>query len=232
MNARSGARDEASVIMPAADHPRFDRFDGDPVTVARRLLGQRLVRLDDDGTRVGGRIVETEAYLGAVDRASHTWRGRHTPRNASMWLEGGHAYVYFTYGMHWCFNVVTGRAGAGTAVLIRAIEPEEGLERMRHRRGVDRLTLLCSGPARLTQALAIDRSLDGDDLRRSPRVLIERLRRRTLRRDRIAVTPRIGVDSAGEWASRPLRFCVAGSSSLSRPAPAPVHGPAAPTPIH
>ena len=140
---------------------RFDAFDDDPVTVARRLLGQRLVRIVR-GHRFAGTIVEVEAYLGAIDRAAHTYGGRRTPRNESMYLGGGHAYVYFTYGKHYCVNVVCGPAGGGTAVLLRAIEPTEGLAAMGCRRiRARRETDLCSGPAKLTQAFDIDRALDG-----------------------------------------------------------------------
>ncbi|MCA9286561.1 MAG: DNA-3-methyladenine glycosylase [Phycisphaerales bacterium] len=197
---------------PAA---RFLSFGTDPVVLARRLLGQRLVRIERH-TRLAGRIVEVEAYLGPQDRAAHTFGGRRTARNASMWLAGGHAYVYFTYGMHWCLNVVAGAADEGVAVLVRAIEPEEGVEAMvRHRRGGDR-RLLAAGPARLTQALAIDGAFDGEDLRTSDRLFIERVLPRALPARRIAATPRIGVAYAGEWAAAPLRFCVADSPGLSR----------------
>ena len=103
---------------------RFAGFSGDPVTVAHNLLGQRLVRMLD-GRRLAGVIVEVEAYLGAPDRAAHTYKGRRTARNESMYLGGGHAYVYFTYGMHHCLNVVCGGKGDGTAVLLRAREPIE-----------------------------------------------------------------------------------------------------------
>ena len=186
--------------------PRMRRFDRDPVHVARALLGQRLVRVLD-GTRLAGTIVEVEAYLGAPDRAAHTFGGRRTPRNESMYLPGGHAYVYFTYGMHHCLNVVCGRRDEGVAVLIRALEPTEGLDAMfRRRPRARRETDLCSGPGKLTQALGIDRALDGLDLRRDPRLGVERIRRGALDEEAVAVTPRVGVDSAGAWAREPLRF--------------------------
>ncbi|MDH3584880.1 MAG: DNA-3-methyladenine glycosylase, partial [Phycisphaerae bacterium] len=149
---------------------RFYRRDA--VALARALLGKELVRVLPGGGRISGRIVEVEAYLGAADRAAHTYRGRRTDRNASMFLDGGHAYVYFTYGMHFCFNVTADREDVPTACLVRALEPLEGSKRMRrhreHRRGGRRRPLretdLCSGPAKLAQALAIDRNLDGIDL--------------------------------------------------------------------
>ena len=95
----------------------------DPVTLARALLGQLLVRVTDGGARLAGRIVETEAYLGVPDRAAHTFGGRRTPRNESMWGPAGHAYVYFIYGLHHCMNVVADEPGEPTAVLLRALEP-------------------------------------------------------------------------------------------------------------
>jgi DNA-3-methyladenine glycosylase len=195
---------------------RFDGFDDGPVAVARRLLGQRLVRVIE-GRRLAGTIVEAEAYLGPQDRACHTFGGRRTPRNESMYLGGGHAYVYFTYGMHYCLNVVCGRPGNGTAVLIRAIEPTEGIDQMRARRRAARLMReLCSGPGRLTQALGIGRVQDGLDLRSSGELFIERLRARALPARLIGCGPRVGVGYAGEWAKLPLRFHIEGSPHVSR----------------
>jgi len=194
---------------------RFVAYDDDPVTVARRLLGQRLVRVLD-GRRLGGTIVEVEAYLGAADRAAHSFGGRHTARNQSMYLAGGHAYVYFTYGMHHCLNVVCGKAGEGVAVLLRAIEPSEGVGVMfSHRGRARRETELCSGPAKLTQALAIGRSFDGADLRHDPELFIERVRERALPASRVVAAPRIGVGYAREWAEKPLRFYIDGNLHVS-----------------
>ena len=203
---------------PGAPPPaeRLVRFGRDAVSTARRLLGQRLVRALD-GRRLAGTIVEVEAYLGPEDRACHTYAGRRTLRNESMYLPGGHAYVYFTYGMHHCFNVVCGGAGEGVAVLIRALEPTEGIEAMfAHRPRARRSTDLCSGPAKLCQALAIDRSLDGIDLRRDPSLWIECVQTRALPQRRVMATPRIGVDSAGEWSRRPLRFVIRDNPHASR----------------
>ena len=194
----------------------FQGYRCDAITLARRLLGQRLVRILE-GERLAGTIVEVEAYLGAEDAAAHTFGGRRTQRNESMYLEAGHAYVYFTYGLHYCMNVVAGRAGEGTAVLIRAIEPTEGLELMYRRRpGIRRDADLCAGPARLTQALAIDRGLDGEDLRTGGKLFIERTRVRAVHADAIACTRRVGVEYAGEWAERPLRFLLRDNLYVSR----------------
>lgn len=190
---------------------RFYRRD--PEIVARSLLGQELVRTLDSGEELVGRIVEVEAYLGAIDRAAHTFGGRRTKRNASMWLDGGHAYVYFVYGMHWCFNVVTERAEAPTACLIRALEPVHGFEAMRRHRGVARDQELCSGPAKLAQALAIDRRLDGVDLTASEALQV----RRGLRvvDSEVERGPRVGVGYADDWAEKPLRFWVRGNAHVS-----------------
>jgi DNA-3-methyladenine glycosylase len=134
----------------------------DILTVARELLGQRLVRLLG-GERLSGRIVEVEAYDGVDDQASHARSGR-TDRNASMYGPPGHAYVYFIYGMHYCLNAVAEPESHPAAVLIRALEPLEGVEMMRERRGGRTRAMLTSGPARLCQALEIDRRFDGADL--------------------------------------------------------------------
>lgn len=195
----------------------------DPVSLARALLGQRLVRVLADGTRLAGRIVETEAYLGVVDRAAHSYGGRRTPRNAAMWGPAGRAYVYFVYGLHHCMNVVAEDVERPTAVLIRALEPLEGLESMRaHRAGrrpARRLrdTDLCSGPAKLAQALRLDRALDGADLVAGDALFLERGARVAPRR--IVAAPRIGVAYAAEWADKPLRFYVAGNPHVSAAGP-------------
>jgi len=185
----------------------------DPQTVARALLGHRLVR-QVDGRRCAGVIVETEAYLGVRDKAAHTFGGRQTARNQTMWGDCGCLYVYFTYGMHHCANVVAGRAGDPVAVLLRALDPTDGLDAMRDRRQRD--VDLCSGPARLCQALAIDRSLDGLDLVKSTKLFIEPPPSRSPAPQRIVTAPRIGVQYAGAWARKPLRYYVKGNPHVSR----------------
>lgn len=177
----------------------------DAVTVARALLGQCLVRVLG-GVRTSGIIVETEAYLGREDKAAHSYRGR-TERNASMWKAGGHAYVYFIYGIHYCVNVVAGEEGDPVAVLLRALEPEEGIEAMRARRAsAKRDRDLCSGPGKICQALAIGRALDGTSLVDGTELFIEKVRSRAYPRSMIRVTKRIGVEYAQEWAEAALRF--------------------------
>ena len=179
----------------------------DAVTVARALLGQKLVRVLDDGTRVAGVIVETEAYLGERDKAAHTFNGKRTRRNESMWGEAGRAYVYFTYGMHYCMNVVAGGVGRPVAVLVRGLEPVTGLDAMWPRRPkAKRESDLCSGPAKLCAALGIDRTLDGADLVTGEALFIERLRQRAHPARHIATGARVGVHYAEEWATAPLRF--------------------------
>lgn len=191
-----------------------------PDQLAPSLLGQTLVRVLPDGTRLAGRIVETEAYLGIRDLAAHSAGGRRTARNEVMYGPAGHAYVYFTYGMHFCLNVVCGVLDEPVAVLLRACEPLEGIERMREhrrqragRRVTDRE--IASGPARLCQALAVDRAQNGIDLVSSPELFIERAPRPAAKA--IIRGPRIGVDYAGKWAAKPLRWWIAGNPHVSRP---------------
>ena len=201
------------------DAPRLDArfYLADPVAVARRLLGQRLVVAQPDGQRLAGLVVETEAYLGVKDKAAHTFGWRKTERNASMFEPGGTAYVFLNYGIHRLLNLTTGPAGQPTAVLIRAVEPQEGLPRMFERRAKAKAEAdLCSGPGKLSQALGIELSDDGVDTLTSDRLFVERVRGRALASGRIAVRPRIGVDYAEEWADAPLRFYVKGNPHVSR----------------
>lgn len=183
------------------DRPLPRRFyDRDPILVAQELLGTHLVHEVDGEERVG-RIVEVEAYLGPHDLAAHSARGL-TPRTRVMFGPPGHAYVYLIYGMHHCMNVVTEAEGRASAVLLRALEP------VRHVEG------RTQGPGLLCRAMGIDRRLDGHDLvtrelhirrpRRAPAV-------------RVVKRPRIGVDYAGHWARRLLRFYIHGNAFVSRP---------------
>jgi DNA-3-methyladenine glycosylase len=172
--------------------------------VAPELVGAQLYV---DG--VGGAIVEVEAY-DHEDPAAHGYRGR-TERNASMFGPPGRAYVYRSYGVHWCLNFVCGPEGEASAVLVRALEPLAGLDTMRERRGVERDRLLCSGPGRLCQALALTRAHDGLRLDKAPFELRERSRGPAL-----AAGPRIGITKAAEL---PWRYGLAGSPFLSRPFP-------------
>ena len=174
--------------------------------VARELLGSVLVRVIG-GQELRSRVVEVEAYRGADDPASHAYRGV-TRRTSVMFGEPGHAYVYFTFGFHHCLNVTTETDGEPGAVLIRAVEPLEGIEEMRRRRGVIELTNLTSGPGKLTKALGIDLSLNGEDVVRSRGLFLLRGR---LDGD-VAVSRRIGISSGQEKA---WRFYVEGSPFVS-----------------
>jgi len=194
----------------------FFRRDAD--VVARDLLGRELVR-ELDGERLVLRIVETEAYLGEGDRASHAFGGRRTERVRAMYLDGGHAYVFFVYGMHFCLNVVAREAGVAHAVLLRAGEAVEGAERMAALRGLERPPRpgeLAGGPARLCRALAVDRRFDGADLRGGDLWLAAGS---PMPESQVVVSPRVGIDYAGEAAAWPLRFSVRGCREVSRPRP-------------
>ncbi|RZL40597.1 MAG: DNA-3-methyladenine glycosylase [Rubrivivax sp.] len=176
-------------------------FSQSPESVARQLIGWTLLV---DG--VGGVIVETEAY-DTHDEASHSFKGP-TLRNAPMFGPPGRAYVYLSYGLHWCLNVVCREVEQGAAVLIRALEPTHGLELMRERRGVHRAQLLASGPGRVGQALGIDRSFNGQAFDEPPFEL-----RRPAGQAEVAVGIRVGITKA---ADQPWRFGLAGSPFVSR----------------
>lgn len=187
------------------------------VDVARALLGCILWRRLE-GEWLAVRIVETEAYLGANDGASHARRGHRSPRNESMYLDGGHIYVYLTYGMHHCANVVTQEEGIPEAVLLRGGEPVAGIETMRERRGAARDRDIASGPGRLTQAMALGRELDGASLAGSE--LRITARDRGVADADIAVSTRIGVEGAPDGVLWPLRFYLAGNPHVSPGRPA------------
>ena len=185
------------------------------IAVARGLLGQRLVSQVDD-SRVSGIIVETEAYLGTIDKAAHTYHGCRTARNETMGGPGGNAYVYFVYGMHHCVNVVAGDPEEPVAVLLRALEPDGGTDVMFTRRAAARHSIdLCSGPGKLCQALDITAS-DGEDLVGGKTLFIEEIRKRSLPTSSIGCGPRVGVSYAEEWQQKPLRFWVQGNPNVSR----------------
>ena len=178
--------------------------------MARDLLGRELIQRTPKRTVVA-RLVECEAYR-EDDPASHSFRGR-TARTDVMFGAPGHLYVYFTYGMHFCMNVVTGRDGEGSAVLLRAAEPLEGMDVMRARRGVDAVRALCSGPARLTQAFGVTREHNGVDLVDGAGELFV-ARGRPVPDAEVGVSPRIGIRSAVD---QPWRFFERDSPFVSRP---------------
>jgi DNA-3-methyladenine glycosylase len=187
----------------------------DTLAVARGLLGKRLVVPAEGGARVSGRVVEVEAYLGAEDKAAHSYGWRRTARTETMYAVGGTVYVFFVYGMHHQFNVVTGPEGLPTAVLVRAVEPEEGAEIMRERRAVSKERELTSGPGKLCKALGLDRSFDGEDMTTSRRVWLEDAGART-RPGEVAEGPRIGIAYAEEYALKPWRFWIKGNAFVSK----------------
>jgi DNA-3-methyladenine glycosylase len=193
---------------------REEFFLRPPELVARELLGKLLVRAEDDGTVLAGRIVETEAYFGDEDPASHAYR-RRTARNAAMFGPPGRAYVYLIYGMHECVNAVCGMEGDPSAVLIRALEPVLGREHMAAARGLDadcKDKLIAGGPARLAEALGITRARDYG------KSMVDDVSDLQLRDDKylvqgVLVSRRIGITKGADLE---LRFCIAGHGCVSR----------------
>ncbi|MCW5765795.1 MAG: DNA-3-methyladenine glycosylase [Phycisphaeraceae bacterium] len=204
--------------MPEPRRWNRSDFAFDARALARRLIGALVCRRV--GARVlAGRIVETEAYLGVRDRGCHTFGGRRTARVEPMYGPPGTAYVYFTYGMHFCFNVVAGEQGEPVAVLVRALRPVAGLGEMRRRRSAPGGRppgdeALCRGPANLCRALGLDRRHSGLDLVVSDELWIAS-DERTGAPVRLGNGPRIGLRGAGWWARRRLRWWVAGEACVS-----------------
>lgn len=193
-------------------------FERSTEEVARDLLGVWLLRSTADGVS-GGPIVETEAYGGPEDRASHARAGR-TRRTTPMFGQVAHAYVYLVYGMHECLNVVAYNAREAGAVLIRAISVEVGVDLIRSRRArpIDPADRLCSGPAMVCQGLGVDRTFDGHDLTLGEELWLAAPSRRVTSKHQIVAGARVGVAYAGDWADRPWRFWLAGHPSVSREA--------------
>jgi DNA-3-methyladenine glycosylase len=183
------------------------------LAVSRELLGKLLVVPDVRGRRVAGKIVEVEAYRGPEDRASHAYGGRRTKRTETMYQLGGVAYVYFVYGMYNQFNVVTNVGDVPHAILVRALEPVEGIEIMRSRRHAHPDRNLTNGPGKLCVAMGIDRQLDRADLL-GERVWLEDFEK--VPTTKIAKGPRIGIDYAENWIEKPWRFWIRGNEYVSR----------------
>ncbi len=195
--------------------PREFYLSDDVCFLAKELLGKLLISRTSNGI-CSGIIVETEAYRGPDDKASHSYLNRRTPRNNSMYLEGGASYIYICYGMHHLFNIVTGTVGVGHAVLIRALEPYDGIEIMQQRRPYKTSSVhLTKGPGSLTQALGINKSLDGTILydTLSPLQLCEINQK--YRSEELGCSCRIGVESSGEAALYPWRYFVKSSPNVS-----------------
>lgn len=185
-------------------------YEQSTIDVAKELLGKYLIRRHPEGDTVG-RIVETEAYVGPHDLACHAAKGR-TARTEVMFGPAGHAYVYFIYGFYNMLNLVTEAKDYPAAVLIRALEPLQGIDLMKSRRKSAALRNLASGPGKLCQAFAVDRSLNGADLRGD--VIYVEDRGEPIPKFR--ATPRVGVDYAGKWKSKPYRFLVRHSEFVSK----------------
>jgi len=214
LTGRSAPADETTTAALAAPILSADFYAQPTLRVAKALLGKIFVRTWR-GRATAGRIVEVEAYRGPHDRAAHTAGGRRTARNETMWGPGGRLYVYFTYGMHHCCNVVTRAAGQPEAVLLRALEPLVGIDTMRRRRTAPNdfpVAALARGPGNLCRALGIDRALDGCDLTRGPVVILDAP---CVSPSATVATTRIGVAYAGTDALRPWRFYVRGSPAVS-----------------
>lgn len=197
---------------PPLPQPFYDR---PTLRVAGDLLGCVLVRRLPGEVEIAGAIVEVEAYCGPKDLACHSARGRRTARNEVMYGPPGHAYVYFTYGMHYCFNVVTRGEGIAEAVLVRAARPLAGIELMRELRGLDAPVpeaRLARGPGNLCRAFAIDRSLNGADLMGS---LLSIHRGRTFAAPQVRRSARIGIAYAGPYVAKPWRFYVRNEPAVS-----------------
>ena len=189
-----------------------DFFDRPCEDLARDLLGCVLVRVCE-GEECRGKVVETEAYLGGEDRAAHSYNGHRTKRNEAMYMDPGTVYVYSIYGMHCCLNISS--RGDGAAVLLRALEPVGGLERMKRRRKAAKKERdLCNGPAKLCQAMGIDKSCDKENLASSQELWMECGRREV---GEVVSGKRIGVEYAGEeWSSKPLRFYLQDNPCVSK----------------
>jgi len=197
-----------SEIGVRLERPFFERYTP---TVAKELLGKNLVR-EYAGSVLSGKIVETEAYRGARDPASHAYRGI-TKRNAVMFGESGRAYVYFTYGNHYCLNLTTEKKGVPGAVLIRALEPREGIERMKINRGLESVTQLTNGPGKLTKAMRIGVDMNGEDVVTSSRLFVTEIDRGPLQ---VGSSSRIGITRGVQYR---WRFYVLGSPYVSRAKP-------------
>jgi DNA-3-methyladenine glycosylase len=188
-------------------------YQGDTIEVARQLIGTVLVHQPRNGPRLSGRIVETEAYLGAEDPAAHSYGARRTARTEPMFGKPGTSYIYFIYGNHFCFNVVTAQEGVPDAVLVRALEPLEGIELMKKQRGLSDKIELANGPGKLCSALALNRAHNALDLCRDENLWIEQ----GTPAQEILEGPRVGIGFEDDHIHWPLRFGLKNSPFLSKP---------------
>jgi len=181
-------------------------------TLAQKLLGKKLVRIYKN-KRISGIITETEAYLGLKDKACHSYGGKRTDRVIPLYMPGGFSYVYFIYGMHYCFNVVARPEGIPEAVLIRALEPTEGIEHMMKWRSTTDLKKLTTGPAKLCEALLIDKKLNAKDLL-DDEIFIEDFK--SVSSSNIVKSKRINIAYAEEAADWPLRYYIKNNLYISK----------------
>ena len=183
------------------------------LAIAKDLLGKILVVPTETGKRVSGKIVETEAYMGELDKGAHSYKNRRTKRTEVMFHAGGTAYVTLIYGMYYQFNIVVGAENVPHAILIRAVEPLENIEIMRERRGKMKDTNLTSGPGKLCIALAIEKDFYGEDLT-GEKIWLEKGEENS--KNKIASGKRIGIDYAEEYAEKPWRFWLRDNPFVSR----------------
>ncbi len=187
-------------------------YERDTLLVAKELLGKKLVHETEEGKTVG-RIVEVEAYIGPGDAAAHTYKGLRSSRTEVAFGPGGHAYVYMIYGMYYCFNIVTNKKNKPEVVLIRALEPVEGIELMVRRRGTEKIKNLCSGPGKLCRAMEISKKDNAADLCGDSLYLLDSA---SIPENDILATPRINIDYAGEAINYPWRYIIKGNKYVSK----------------
>jgi len=192
----------------------YDFYQNDAVTAAKDLLGKIIVR-EINGQKIMTKIVDTEAYMGAEDKASHAYNNKKTKRTKTMFGKGGLAYIYLIYGMYHCFNVVTAVKDDPHAVLIRAVEPVAGLELIKKNRGIKSSNIedLTNGPGKLSQALKIDKSLDGCDLVKSNKLYLLDQENYDFK---IEAAPRVNIDYAEEYKDKLWRFYIRGNKFISK----------------
>lgn len=189
-----------------------DFYERDTLLVARELLGKNLVHANKEGTVIG-KIVEVEAYIGPGDAAAHTYKGLRSNRTEVAFGPGGHAYVYLIYGMYHCFNIVTNIEGKPEVVLVRSLEPVDGIELMKKRRNTENVKKLCSGPGKLCTAMGIAREHNKADLCGNNLYLLDSP---PIPEEDIEATPRINIDYAGEAIGYPWRFIIKGNKFVSK----------------
>ena len=187
-------------------------YERDTLLVAKELLGKYLIHRTAEGTTTG-RIVEVEAYMGPEDAAAHSYKGLNSRRTQVMFGPSGIVYIYLIYGMYYCFNIVTGTVGKPEAVLVRALEPVEGIELMKERRKTEKLENLCSGPGKLCMAMGITKENYGKDLSGETLYVSQS---GEVKEEDIVATPRINIDYAGEAKDYPWRFILKGNKFVSK----------------